>query len=186
MNETARKKNEIRKEMARRKCAISSHESLTASEQACRLIEQWELFRRAEVVLLYHALPDEFPTELIIDRNYTTKKILLPVVQGNTLELCGYNGKESLCKGCFSIYEPTGTFYKEYAQIDLCFIPGVAFDHKGVRLGRGKGYYDRLLKHIPAPKAGLGYACQYVPDLPSAPHDVRMDYLLTENELFTF
>ena len=67
------------------------------------------------------------------------------MVKGDDLELRLYTGDDRLTEGAFHIDEPTGTAFTDYAAIDLAVIPGVAFDRRGNRLGRGKGYYDRLL-----------------------------------------
>lgn len=169
--------------MACRKHAISPAQALSAAKRASSLIEDWRMFQQATTVLLYHSLPDELSTVLCLEQFHGSKKILLPVIKGENIELCVYGGKESLCIGAYSILEPTGHSFTEYDRIDLCFIPGVAFDKEGNRLGRGKGYYDRLLPRIRAPKVGLCYECQFTECLPSEPHDVRMDYVITEERV---
>ena len=63
----------------------------------------------------------------------------------------------------------------------LWLVPGLAFDRKGVRLGRGGGWYDRLLKYTRAPKIGVCPKERLAPNLPVEEHDIRMDYLLSEN-----
>lgn len=163
--------------------AISPAQALSAAKRASSLIEDWRMFQQATTVLLYHSLPDELSTVLCLEQFHGSKKILLPVIKGENIELCVYGGKESLCIGAYSILEPTGHSFTEYDRIDLCFIPGVAFDKEGNRLGRGKGYYDRLLPRIRAPKVGLCYECQFTECLPSEPHDVRMDYVITEERV---
>ena len=64
----------------------------------------------------------------------------------------------------------------------LWLVPGLAFDRNGARLGRGAGYYDRLLEGESGPKLGIGHDIQLVENLPSCPHDVRMDYVITESQ----
>jgi len=100
------------------------------------------------------------------------------------LELRIYTGPEnmSIC-GVYGIEEPTGEAFTDYAAIDFIVVPGVAFDAKGNRLGRGKGYYDRLLPRIPtAYKAGICFPFQLVEEVPAESFDVRMDIIITINE----
>ena len=58
-------------------------------------------------------------------------------------------------------------------------MPAVAFDRRGGRLGRGKGFYDRLLESTRAAKIGVGYEFQLLDQLPTEPHDVPMDIVIT-------
>ena len=135
-------------------------------------------------MLLYHSLPDEVDTHDFIRKWSGLKRILLPVVRGNDLELKPYTGDDRLTEGAFHINEPTGTAFTDYAAIDLAVIPGVAFDRWGNRLGRGKGYYDRLLPRIPtAYKLGLCFPFQVVEQIPAEAHDISMDEVLTANPL---
>ena len=131
-------------------------------------------------MLLYHSLPDEVDTHAFIRRWSAQKRILLPVVKGYDLELRLYIGDDRLTEGAFHIDEPTGTAFTDYAAIDLAVIPGVAFDRRGNRLGRGKGYYDRLLPRIPtAYKLGLCFPFQVLNQIPAEAHDIPMDEVLT-------
>jgi 5-formyltetrahydrofolate cyclo-ligase len=85
--------------------------------------------------------------------------------------------------GIYGIAEPTGEIFTDYAAIDFIVVPGVAFDAKGNRLGRGKGYYDRLLPRIPsAYKAGICFPFQLVEEVPAESFDIRMDIIITINE----
>ena len=66
-------------------------------------------------------------------------------------------------------------------KITHVFVPGVAFDRKGSRLGMGKGYYDRFLPELKAIKIGIGLSAQIADfDLPVEEHDVALDYIVTE------
>jgi 5-formyltetrahydrofolate cyclo-ligase len=60
-------------------------------------------------------------------------------------------------------------------------VPGVAFDRNGNRIGRGKGYYDRLLEQTRAITVGVGYGFQLIEDIPAEPHDIAVDYVITEH-----
>ena len=147
-------------------------------------LEAHPAFRAANTVLLYHSLNDEVDTHEFIRKWSNKKRILLPVVVGDDLELRIYTGPEnmSIC-GVYGIEEPTGEAFTDYAAIDFIVVPGVAFDAKGNRLGRGKGYYDRLLPRIPsAYKAGICFPFQLVEEVPAESFDVRMDIIITINE----
>jgi 5-formyltetrahydrofolate cyclo-ligase len=71
-------------------------------------------------------------------------------------------------------------------ELDLVMVPGTAFDPQGGRMGQGKGYYDRLLENVrlDAKLVALAYECQIFPEIPVAPHDVFMDYVLTESQMY--
>ena len=72
-----------------------------------------------------------------------------------------FDGEEKLAPGeGYAIPEPVGELFTDWAQIDLILVPGVAFDRAGNRLGRGKGYYDKVLKQTRAHKAGIAFDFQ--------------------------
>ena len=76
----------------------------------------------------------------------------------------------------YDILEPDGEPFTEYASIDLAVIPGMAFTLDGERLGRGKGYYDRLLAKMPMVyKLGLCFPFQILDAIPTDENDVLMD-----------
>ena len=79
--------------------------------------------------------------------------------------------------------EPVGENFMNYNKVDLIIIPGVAFDRKKNRMGRGKGYYDRFLSKMKAPKMGICFEFQLFDDIPNDENDVKMDYIVSENEL---
>lgn len=79
----------------------------------------------------------------------------------------------------YGIAEPTGTLFTDYPSIDLAIIPGVAFDRHGHRLGRGKGYYDKLLPQISATKIGICFPFQIIDEVPTDHFDIRMSSVIT-------
>lgn len=134
-------------------------------------------------MLLYHSLRDEVDTHGFIEKWWTRKRILLPVVVGDDLELRRYTGADSLAIGAYGISEPVGKPFADYGSITLAVIPGVAFDAAGNRLGRGRGYYDRFLPRIPnACKVGVCFPFQLVDAVPAEPFDIRMDIIITTDE----
>lgn len=155
----------------------------SASPQSAEILAALEAhpaFRAASTVLLYHSLKDEVRTHEFIRKWSRKKRILLPVVVGDDLELRIYTGPEDMAIGAYGIDEPTGELFTDYAAIEFIAVPGVAFDRSGNRLGRGKGYYDRLLPRIPSAfKAGICFPYQLVEEVPAEPFDIRMDEVIT-------
>ena len=88
-----------------------------------------------------------------------------------------------LSPGAYGILEPKeAEAYQDEANA-LCLVPGLAFSADGARLGYGKGYYDTFFAQHPVLKLGLCYDFQLVPQVPTQPHDVRMDGILTDKRL---
>ena len=113
------------------------------------------------------------------------KRVILPVVLDDTnMELREYSGVQDLKEGAYHILEPKGKIYPEekYPEIELAVIPGMSFDMKGNRLGRGKGYYDRFLTKIPhAYKIGICFDFQKIKEeglLPVTPTDICLDEII--------
>jgi 5-formyltetrahydrofolate cyclo-ligase len=94
------------------------------------------------------------------------------------LELRLYSGRDSLRVGAYNILEPVGPVFSDYDSIDLAVVPGVAFTADGIRLGRGKGYYDRLLPRIKARKIGICFPFQILHSIPAESFDIRMDEVI--------
>lgn len=95
-----------------------------------------------------------------------------------------------LVPGRYNILEPNPTIPGIYppftaSLISLWLVPALAFDRSGNRLGRGKGFYDRLLAHADGVKVGVAYDCQLVDAIPSEPHDMRMNRIVTESHIVT-
>jgi 5-formyltetrahydrofolate cyclo-ligase len=71
-------------------------------------------------------------------------------------------------------------------DLDLIMVPGVAFDRNGGRTGHGKGYYDKLLEHarLDAPLIALAFECQLFPEIPCESHDIYMDKVVTQSDVY--
>ncbi len=150
------------------------------------LLEEDPLFRQAHTLLFYHSLPDEVNTTAFIEKWYQAKELLLPAVKGEELELHRYTGPEKCRTGAFGIIEPHDSLFTDYEWIDLAIVPAMAFDLAGNRLGRGKGYYDRLLPRLSCPKVGLCFSFQLLDQVPAEPFDVPVNRIFTENGVRIF
>ncbi len=158
-------------------------ERLTGWSAPIDRIESLPEFATAHTVALYHALPDEVPTDEMLHRWHGPKRLALPAVHPDgTMTLHEYLGTGDLTPGAFGISEPREGREIPPAEIDLVLIPGVAFDPSGRRLGRGRGFYDRYLARPDAAhiyKVGLCHPYALVPEVPAEPHDVVMDIVIT-------
>lgn len=178
MNE---EKKALRRHIAQLKRSMAAVDAAAASERLFAMLEQSPRFQEAHTVLCYYSMPDEVGTHDFVERWRTKKCILLPVVKGDELELRRYTGPQDLQPGeRYHIGEPTGEPFTDYASIDLTLVPGVAFDAEGNRLGRGKGYYDRLLPKLNSYNIGIAFDLQLVPRVPCEPFDRPLDAVLTD------
>lgn len=137
-------------------------------------------FASAKVIGAYYPTGSEVRTALIIDAaKKMGKKVALPKTEGDRMVFYEFDGE--LVDGKFGIKEPKPS--SPIDNIDLVLVPGVAFDHKGCRIGYGKGYYDRFLSMQHCFSMGLAYSFQVVDELPRGRFDRRLASLATENGL---
>lgn len=169
----------IRKAMLSQTRSKSEKELAELSVQVCAAIEQNEYFKKAQTVLCFWSLPDEVNTHDFIQKWSKEKVFLLPEVIGEKLVLHKFTDIESMKIGEFGISEPTGELFSDYKKIDLCLIPGLAFDNEGGRMGRGKGFYDRFLPQTNCHKIGICFPWQIVPKIECAPWDIPMDEVIS-------
>lgn len=159
---------------------------LDFSEKILKQLEETELFRQASCIALYYSIPGEVQTAAFLEKWFEKKQLLLPLIVGDDLRLLPYKGTDSLTPGIFGIPEPTDidTTVTE-SDVDLIIVPGVAFDRQLNRMGRGKGYYDRLLSTMQVPKIGICFDFQIQESVPVEPFDRKMDMVITEKEIIS-
>ena len=153
------------------------------SAEICSKVLRSVSWQEAGTLLLYYPLADEVDVRpLIKEAHENGRRVLLPVVKGEDLELHLYEGEHSLREGAFGIMEPTGENFAEenYGEIRLALIPRMAFDRKGHRLGRGKGYYDRLLPKLKEARLqGICFPFQFLDEIPAEAHDISVHDVIT-------
>lgn len=164
-------KKEIRTMLAARKAAMTPAERAEEEARLWARVEALDAFQAASTVLLYCSLPDEVSTSGFMERWARRKRLILPLVCGDDLLLKEYDPSR-VHPGYRGIIEPDGDLPSLAPQsVDFALVPGVAFTPDGYRLGRGKGFYDRLLPQLRCPTAGVCYSCQILDDLPLDPWD---------------
>lgn len=173
-------KNELRREMKRRNLSLSAEERAEASGRIFAGVASTAAFAAARTVALYCALPDEPATEGVLQGWASSKRLVVPRVEGDAMRFFDYDVATLVC-GAFGIAEP-GPSARECppGRIDLIVVPGTAFTEAGARMGRGRGYYDRYLAQpgFRAVKVGVCFAHQLVGGLETEPHDVPMDLVV--------
>jgi len=140
-------------------------------------------FKKAKRVMFYIAFNGEVETkEMIKEAKNLGKIIAVPVCVKNRISLrpALLKSHAHLKKGPYGVSEPVVSRYIDLKDLDLVVTPGLAFDKKGNRLGRGKGYYDRFLKQIPkdTPSIGLAFRMQILPKVPVTSSDVSVSKVL--------
>ncbi|MEM9406627.1 MAG: 5-formyltetrahydrofolate cyclo-ligase [Acidobacteriota bacterium] len=165
-------------------------------EPQVRALETWDQVSRdfglsdAKTVAAYVAVREELDTRPLLERRFEQQLgTVLPRVDGDHLQLFQVHGWDELEKGPFGLREPSQALpdARRIApeDVDLIFVPGLAFDERGGRLGYGKGHYDRLLAQMrpEAPRVGLCFEEQIVDAVPMEAHDVAMTHLGTPERL---
>ena len=175
-------KKELRKEIRARKRDIPVDELREMSRLLCKRLLANERLGNASTVMMYYPLGDEVDVAPVIEQLAENgKTVVLPQVTGEAeMVLRRYTGKADLQEGAYGIMEPCGELFTDYEAIDVAIIPGMAFDRRGNRLGRGKGYYDRFLPLLPTRvyKIGVCFPFQLLDDIPMEEHDKRVDLIV--------
>lgn len=137
--------------------------------------------------MVYLSTQSEVRTSAII--NYLLEKsvrLYVPCLENGLIVPVKYTKGCRLSKGAFKINEPIKKLRARAPKcIELVLVPGIAFDLKGSRVGFGRGYFDRFLKRLPASAVitALSFEKQIVKSIPADKHDIKMDYIITENRI---
>lgn len=173
-------KQRIRKEILE---LSRSFIDLGDSEKLCKKLKQTLEWQNAKHILLYAPIRGEVDVSSLFDAK--EKYFYFPRVKSNELEICRVLSFSDLEKGSFGILEP-----KQNCEIispnllDFILVPGVAFDKKGGRLGKGKGFYDRLLAQFSQKSKkpfliSLAFPFQMVSEIPKEEHDVLINQIIS-------
>lgn len=139
----------------------------------------------AENVLFYVSLPDEVDTNgLIKDALSEGRQVLVPFMEGGDISCSTISSLGELVPARHGVLEPKSPVPFD-GEVGLVVVPGLAFTKAGARLGFGKGCYDRFLATLPGVrKVALAYEAQMVDSLPLENHDVLVDIVVTEKQVF--
>ncbi len=177
-------KEDVRRKLLKRRVSQNPEEKREKDGQIRERLSSLPEFAKAGSLLLYYPIkgePDLTPLFYAIISE--GRRLILPKVSGNDMRLITVEDPSQLRKGAYGIPEPSSGQETEPSDVDLAVVPGIAFDRKGYRVGFGKGYYDRLLKKVSAPKVGVAYSFQVLESVPRDEWDEPVDVVVTENEV---
>ena len=183
-------KTDLRKIFAEKRRLLSDEERRVLSAQICRKVAETPVFKQSLCVAFYAADASEADLWELFDKFNGEKKFFLPRyrAEDKIYEMVQiHNRLHDLVCGKYGIEEPSkelpSASMQEYESM-LYLVPGVAFDTQCRRLGRGKGFYDRLLSNAKF-SMGIFYECQrFDGDIPSEPHDINLDIIVTEKQIY--
>lgn len=163
---------------------LTAAERAQAALQACALLEQQTVWREARAILFYAPLAGELDLwQLLQDSLAAGKTVALPrfdAEQNSYAAALIQDAAQDIQTGQFGVREPRPECASvALNRLDLLLVPGVAFDRDGGRVGRGRGFYDRLLSGFDGVACGVAFDQQIVARVPSEPHDARLKCILT-------
>lgn len=185
----ADRKKYLRGILAETRAALSGAYAAEASAAVQERVLSGALYRGCETVVLYSPKDNEIGTEVVfMDALRSGRRVLFPRIirERGELSLVCVGDRAELRPGAFGLLEPAGAeiVRPDALERTLICVPGVAFSPAGQRLGRGGGYYDRMLAAAPrAITAGLAYSFQVLDRLPESPEDRRLDVIMTESAM---
>lgn len=182
-------KTEARKELLRKRDHIPPEVRKVKNRLIRERLLSLDEFKNASVIFFFASFRTEADTAELIKTSLSTgKRVVLPKVEKERQELLLYEIRDfgELSPGCMGIPEPSVHERKmSINDVDLVIIPGAGFDISGNRIGYGGGYYDRLLAGLqkPVPVIAPAYEEQVVDVIPSEPHDIRVQMIVTDSRL---
>ena len=168
---------------------LTPAERAAAEAEIARRVWQVPEIARARTLLVYASLPEEVATDAIADEARRRGMVLVypRCLADGVLALHAVDAADALRPGRFGIREPDADAcpITDVGEVDAALIPGLAWDRAGHRLGRGAGYYDRMLAdpRWRGFRCGLFFAVQEAESIPRDEWDVRLDALVTDREI---
>lgn len=184
-------KSKIRKRILNVRNNMSKEDVKKNSNAIMDKITSLDIYKQSKVVFIYMDFKNEVMTSNLIKRMLSEKKrVVIPYTDNiNTVLIPSEITKESdLKQNSFGYFEPKSILPVNIEEIDLVIVPGVVFDKNLNRIGFGKGYYDKILNRLKpsAKKVALAHDFQVLEDIPAEEHDVKMDMIITEKNIYPF
>ena len=177
-------KSALRQRVRHDLAAISSEQRMIQSGQLRDRLKGLKIWREAWTIFAFAAMADEpVLDEVLAEAIASGRQVALPRFDEATScyqAVAVQDWSRDLGAARFGVREPKpGGLVVPWKQLDLVLVPGVAFDRRGARLGRGRGFYDRLLVDCAGHRCGVAFDVQIAEAVPEQAHDIRMNSILT-------
>lgn len=180
-------KNQLRREIAEKRNALERDWLEQASAKVVKNLISTSTFQAAQTVALYMATGGEIDLAALFQICWTSaKRTCIPVYDSadRGYHMAEVTRQTQFSAGPYGIREPVDPALVPLSDIDLIMVPGVAFERRGGhRLGRGGGYYDRMLEKFQGVAAAVAFDFQIVPTIPFESHDQPVDLIVTHTEI---
>lgn len=166
--------------MIKKRLSLKEETFLSYSQTISSYLVQLPQFKHAKKIGFYISYRHEVDTRSLIKEYQSLKEIYVPKCVGEELDFQRIYSMDDLEEGAFHILEPHTNIHIDVKDLDLIIVPLLMFDKDHNRIGYGKGFYDRCLKHTKATTVGLAFDFQEVEDTHPHSLDVPLDYIITQ------
>lgn len=172
----------VRKALYQKRALLSTAQIQEKSERICASIKDY--IKKDAVIGFYMAMADEVQVTSLLKECWGEHICAVPITsKKGQMDFYTVNRDTQFQMGNYGILEP------QFAQrltepLDVILVPMVGFDRQLHRIGHGVGYYDRYLANTHGLKIGIAFACQECHFIMTKPHDIDMDIIITENEIY--
>lgn len=186
-------KNTLRKDLKRKLRSMSSEEKTRQSKLIAEKLISLDAYKACRSLSLYMSMPSEVSTNDVMDHVFESgKRMYIPHYYGDTMKMVLLRDREdfkNLPLTSWNIKQPADDDDSRPCALDgdgldVIVVPGLGFTRDGLRLGRGRGYYDNYFRNYELKfgkrpfLVGLAYSCQVLDDLPADELDVKIDQIL--------
>jgi 5-formyltetrahydrofolate cyclo-ligase len=192
MTPIKRIKDEIRADFSAKRDALDPEVRHQRSKKICETAKALVSFRHAEIILLYFPIKSEIDIlPLFYYALENGKKVAFPKCdkEDRTMKFHFVKSLDQLEKGAYGIMEPKEECEvydpENHSGVAVCYVPGLAFDVGGYRLGYGKGYYDKFMYKFNGSTIGVIYDEFILPSLPRGRFDLHCDIMITQSGVKT-
>ncbi|MFA5291773.1 MAG: 5-formyltetrahydrofolate cyclo-ligase [Phycisphaerae bacterium] len=185
-------KQQLRQQIRSQLCRMTGQQRVDKSQMACKNLVETPEFRNANTIMTFLSLPHEIDTASFILYAWQHSKVVaVPKIswqQRHMIAVIINSLETGIATEAGGLRNPVTGIPVPLEDIDLIVTPGLAFDSKGNRLGRGGSYYDRFFVHprLQAVKCGLAFSEQLLENVPTVEHDQPIDMLVTDEGVTYF